>query len=77
MKRRTNIPLLGGLFALAMLSTTIAGPLEDGQSAYQRGDYAAAMGYWRPLADRGDASTQNNIGILYRYGRGVPEDASA
>jgi hypothetical protein len=41
---------LVGLIALALFRVAAAEPLEDGLAAYQRGDYAAAIGYWRPLA---------------------------
>ena len=27
----------------------VAGPLEDGYAAYNRGDYATALRLWRPL----------------------------
>ena len=51
-----------------------AGPLEDGQTAYQRGDYAAAIGYWRPLAEEGHATAHGNLGVMYANGQGVPQD---
>jgi hypothetical protein len=45
-----------------------------GEDAYNRGDYAAALHEWRPLAERGDASAQYNLGGLYANGQGVPQD---
>ena len=30
----------------------VAGPLEDADAAYDRGDYATALRLWRPLAGR-------------------------
>ena len=47
---------------------------EDGLAAYERGDYATALQLWRPLADRGYARAQNNLGEMYRNGQGVPQD---
>jgi uncharacterized protein len=29
---------------------------------------------WRPLAEQGDASAQNNLGVMYDQGQGVPQD---
>ena len=46
----------------------------EGLAAYQQGDYATAVREWRPLAEKGDAGAQNNLGVMYRDGRGVPQD---
>ncbi len=43
-------------------------------AADQRGDYATALREFRPLAEKGGASAQYNIGIMYDKGRGVPQD---
>lgn len=61
------------LFALSV-GTAAAGPFEDGDAAYKRGDYATALKLWQPLADQGNATAQNNIGVMYDLGRGVPQD---
>ena len=45
-----------------------------GEDAYGRGDYATALREWRPLAEQGNALAQYNLGVLYRKGRGVPQD---
>ncbi len=45
-----------------------------GVEAYQRGDYATALTEFRPLAQQGDASAQNNLGLMYSKGRGVAQD---
>jgi len=52
----------------------VAGPLDDGLDAAQKGDYATALRLWRPLADQGDAIAQNNLGVMYAKGQGVPQD---
>jgi uncharacterized protein len=46
----------------------------DGLSAYERGDYSAAMEQWFPLAEGGIAVAQNNLGVMYDHGQGVAED---
>ncbi len=48
--------------------------LKAGVEAYQRGDYATALKECRPLAEQGDAHAQNNLGVMYFLGKGVPED---
>jgi uncharacterized protein len=67
--------LVAGVVVAVMLTeTAMAGPLEDGLTAYLRGDYAEAVQAWKPLADEGDAAAQFNVGVLYATGRGVPQD---
>ena len=55
----------------------VAGPQEDADAAYDRGDYATALHLWRPLAEQGDAIAQFNLGIVYANGQGVPQDYAA
>jgi TPR repeat protein len=52
----------------------IAPSVEAGFSAWQSGNYDEAVRNWRPLADRGDADAQFNLGHAYRLGRGVPQN---
>ncbi|NWF73766.1 MAG: sel1 repeat family protein [Nitrospirae bacterium] len=47
---------------------------QAGMDATTRGDYATALREWRPLAEQGHALAQYNLGVLYRKGRGVPQD---
>jgi TPR repeat protein len=66
---------LGILFvALALAGTAVAGPLEDGVEAVDRGDYATALRLLRPLAEKGDPEDQSNLGNMYFDGNGVPQD---
>ena len=44
-----------------------------GLTAYNEGDYATALREWRPLAQQGDADAQNNLGVLFLKGQGVPK----
>jgi hypothetical protein len=39
-----------------------------------RGDYATAMRLLRPLADQGVAKGQSNLGDMYFWGQGVPQN---
>jgi TPR repeat protein len=54
----------------------IASDFNTGLTAYQKGDYSAAAKEWRPLAEKGDAPSQFNLGLMYVDGHGVPLDYS-
>jgi len=47
---------------------------DDGQSAYDKGDYTGALAHWQPLADKGEPVAQDGVGSLYALGKGVPQD---
>lgn len=68
---------VAALFLTLAGTAAHAGPFEDGVVAYERGDYASAIGLWHPLAQRGDAAAQFNLALMYNTGRGVPEDKAA
>ena len=62
------------LFLLVGLSPANAG-FEEGLAAYQRGDYKTAYREFKPLAEKGDAMAQYNLGAIYYNGqRSVPRD---
>jgi uncharacterized protein len=63
-----------GLLAPTLITAAMAGPFEEGQAAYQRNDYAAALSYWQPLADQGDANAPVQGWRTYAFGLGVSED---
>ncbi|MCL6697396.1 SPOR domain-containing protein [Sphingomonas sp. NSE70-1] len=69
--------LLLGLMigALAVLPAQ-AQSVRAGIDAWQKGDTAAAVAIWRPLAEKGDADAAFNLGQAYRLGRGVKLDLS-
>ena len=63
------------LFVLiAIAGTAVAGPIEDGEAARDRKDYATALRLFRSLAEQGDATAQEHLGVMYENGLGVPED---
>ena len=47
---------------------------QKGLAAYDSGDYATALREWTPLAEQGHAGAQNNLGLMYYNGEGVPQD---
>jgi len=60
--------------ALLMSAPVAAQGVKAGIDAYARGDYAAALAVWRPLAGKGDADAMFNLGQAYRLGKGVSID---
>jgi S1-C subfamily serine protease len=69
--RRVACVLLCAAIHLPVVA--IAGPIEDARNALYRGDYKTAIGIWTPLAEKGDARAQVNLGWMYAEGRGVPQ----
>jgi uncharacterized protein len=66
--------LIGAIILLFTLTgTASAGPLEVAREAAARHDYATALRLIRPLADRGDAAAQYELGDMYYLGKGVPQ----
>jgi TPR repeat protein len=71
------MPAIGRVFAFAA-AVLVAGPaladLDAGLAAVHRGDFKKALAELMPLAQAGDAEAQYNIGRMYAYGRGLPQD---
>jgi uncharacterized protein len=74
MKQQITTLFATGVLALGLIGTAIAGPFEDGQVAYRRDDYAAALRLWGQLADQGNARAQFSLGEMYYIGQGVLRD---
>ena len=71
-----KLVLTAAMMAAASASAT-AQSVKSGIEAWQRADYPAAVGIWRPLAESGDADAAFNLGQAYRLGRGVPTNLAA
>ena len=49
-------------------------PVKEGRDAAQRGDFATAFERLRALAEQGDATAQNKLGMAYELGDdGIPQ----
>ena len=73
--RALTTAIFGGVLVIALTpDAAVAGSFERGVDAYSRGDYAVAVGLWRPLAESGDPASQHNLGVVYRDGEGVARD---
>ncbi len=57
-----------------LLAAPAWGDFDDGQAAYERGDYETAFEEWFPLAEQGDAHAQHNLGVMCERAFGVPQD---
>jgi TPR repeat protein len=66
--------LLATIIAMGVGGTAAAGPFENADAAYNEGDYATAMRFWRALADQSYARAQYNLGNMYYFGQGIPVD---
>jgi cell division septation protein DedD len=69
--------LLGAALLIAAAAPLSAQSVRAGIEAWQQSDYAGAVAIWRPLAEKGDADAQFNLGQACRLGRGVPTNLSA
>ena len=55
--------VIAAVILMLSLVTSFAGPLEDADTAYRKGDYATALRLLRPLADQGHPIAQSLLGI--------------
>ena len=72
--RLTAFGLLALLLSSSLAYSAVVGRFDDAVSAYERGDYATAFRLMKPYAEKGDAKAQHNLGVMYDYGRGVPQN---
>jgi len=68
-----------GFFILPVLLILLIGTpayadFQKGLDAAKSGDFATALKEWRPLANKGMADAQYNLGVMYRRGEGVTQD---
>ena len=71
--KKILIPITLLICTLGAMSPVNA-DFNDGWVAYTSGDFKTASKQWRPLAEKGDAKSQTNLGILYFNGKGVLKD---
>jgi TPR repeat protein len=77
---RNGLALLSLVLAVtaALCSDLAAGSDDDefrrGLSAFNTGDYAAALAIWRPLAERDEPRSEAGLGFMYHRGLGVAVD---
>ena len=69
-----RVAMLALALTLAISGQVAAEPLEDGLAAFERGDKALAVQWFRKAADQGNAGGQFMLGNMYDNGQGVPKD---
>ena len=64
-------------FMLLLLFSTEAwsADFQKGLEAYNKKDYKTALSEWEPIAEEGQAEAQFMLGMMYRNGRGVPQNS--
>ena len=66
--------IFGLSFWLFATTLSFGAKIDDGYSAYEKGDYKTAFTIFEDLASKGDAKAQYNLGVMYRDGEGVRQD---
>jgi uncharacterized protein len=62
------------ILVLGLAAPAAAGELDEAVAAAHGGDYATALRRLSPLAEKGDARAQFDIGFMHAYGWGVPRN---
>ena len=74
MKKLTTTICLTLAVLLGSVGTSWGADFDKGLAAYDSGDFATALREWKPLAEQGNADAQRNLAVMYRQGRGDPQD---
>ncbi|MCE2510802.1 MAG: hypothetical protein J4G10_07500 [Alphaproteobacteria bacterium] len=59
--------LLAALICFLFFNSPALAGYEEGNEAYQQGDYQIAYREWLPLAEQGDSKAQNKMGVTRRW----------
>ena len=67
------------ILTMSCIAMMLAAPISaqdflKGLEAAQSGDFETALKEWKPLAESGHSSAQNNLGLMYYHGWGVSKD---
>ena len=74
MKSKNTLLSLTILISLCSIIIPANADFNDGLIAFENQDFRLAANEWKPLAAKGDAKSQTNLGILYFNGKGVLKD---
>src|SRR5438876_679133 len=64
------------ILAFSLCAPAMAGPSEDAEAAWMRGDYATAERLYRSLAEQGKASAQHFLAKMYENGQAVSRNSA-
>ena len=74
MKTKPLTFLLALTFLFLFSGSVYGDDYQDGMDAANKGDFKTAHELWLPLAEQGHRDAQFNLGNMYSYGLGVPQD---
>jgi len=74
MKSKNTLLSLTILISLCSIIIPANADYKDGLIAFENQDFRLAAKEWKSLAEKGDAKSQTNLGILYFNGKGVLKD---
>jgi TPR repeat protein len=74
MKTRFIALCISIILLLGSAGASSADSLNDAFEADKAGDYQTAARIYTRFAEQGDAMAQNNLGVMYQRGEGVPQD---
>ncbi len=66
--------LIGLLLLISLPQAGYAADFDTGLQSYYRMSFSKALATWRPLAEDGHAKAQYQLGVMYYYGEGVPQN---
>jgi TPR repeat protein len=66
--------VLLGVGAAVLVSGTLWADAAAGVAAFKKGDYKVAFREWKAAADKGQAESEYDLGLLYAKGLGVQRD---
>ncbi|HSR55349.1 MAG TPA: SPOR domain-containing protein [Alphaproteobacteria bacterium] len=66
--------ILAVALSFALILPAGAEDAGNATDSFKKGNYAEAFKKWQPLAAKGDAASQFNLGLMYETGRGVKKD---
>ena len=65
---------LAAVLLCLLLATPAWAGMDEAKAAYKRGDFATALSEFRSLAERGNATAQYELGLMYDVGLEIPQD---
>ena len=69
MKKLFSVAII--LIVLQLSALAFSDDFQDGLDAATQGDFKTAFEKWKPLAKKGSALAQFNMGLMYDKGEGV------
>ncbi len=76
MRNAAFLAQLSLLLVLHFSSVTWAGPMEDAEAAYSKGEFAAELRITEPFAVKGEAWAQTRLALIYLEGSGLVQNSA-